>query len=238
MASAAVVDDEGRLVGRITHDDLLDVAEEEAAEDLYRMAGTDAAELETSSILRAARVRLTWLLPCMGVPLLTAAVLQVSGKAFDPVLFGALVSFAPMLGAISGNTGAQISTVIVRGFATGDFGSSRFSHALRREGRIALAIAPVCGLVAYGLAALGLDAIQALQGVSTPATEAGMIPLAVGTGMTVAVLVAATLGLTLPFVFRRLGIDPAIASGPLVSTSNDFFSMSLYMLIAYYIAAR
>ena len=101
---AVVVDADGRLLGRITHDDLLDVAEEEAAEDLLRMAGTDMAELETSSVFQAARIRLTWLLPCLFGMLLTASVLKMSEPRFDIALFASLVLFVPMIGAMGGNS--------------------------------------------------------------------------------------------------------------------------------------
>lgn len=230
--SAAVIDRQGRLLGRITNDDLLDVAEEEAAEDLFRMAGTDAAEFETSSVFRAARIRLTWLLPCMVGTLMTASVLMVSERKFDAVLFGALAAFVPMIGGMSGNSGIQISTVIIRGFATGDMGSSRISRALRREGRIALAMAPVCGLVAWLLSSLGLYALHSLGANPESGHESARIARAVGIAMTAAILVSGTLAIGLPFLFRRLNIDPAIASGPLVTTMNDVIAASIYMLLA------
>jgi magnesium transporter len=236
VSEAAVVDREGRLVGRITHDDLLDVAEEEATEDLYRMAGTDAAELETSSVLRAARVRLTWLLPCMVGMMLSASVLGLSKTAFDAVLFGALVLFVPMIGAMGGNSGIQTATVIVRGFAMGDLASTRISRIFAREGRIALAMAPVSGFVAWGLAALFLPILQRLGHSSEHVHHPGRVALAVGVAMTSAIMVAAGLGIGLPFTFRKLGVDPAIASGPLVTTLNDVISVSIYMTVAILIA--
>jgi magnesium transporter len=229
---AAVIDADGRLVGRITHDDLIDVAQ-----DLYRMAGTDAAELETSSILHAARVRLTWLLPCMAGMLLSATVLGLSKTHFDLSLFGALAMFVPMIGAISGNSGIQTSTIIVRGFATGELISTKMLRALIREGRIALVMAPVCGVIAWGLVSCFLPIAQRFtldpeHLISAP----GRVALAVGTGMASAILVAATFAITLPFMFRRLGVDPAIASGPFVTTANDVVSVGMYMVVAILVA--
>ncbi len=232
VMEAAVVDEHGRLLGRITHDDLLDVAEEEAAEDLYRMAGTDPAELETSSVFRAALVRLTWLTPCMFGMLLTASVLKISEPRFDLGLFAALVLFVPMIGAMGGNSGIQISTVIVRGFATGELASTKLLRALLREGRIALAIAPVCGVLAWVLVTVFFPVVQGMGLASAETVDAGRVALAVGSGMTVAILSAALLGILLPFTFRRLGIDPAIASGPLVTTTNDIVSVAVYMTLA------
>lgn len=236
VMEAAVVDKNDRLLGRITHDDLLDVAEEEAAEDLYRMAGTDPAELETHSVFHAARIRLTWLLPCMFGMLLTASILKISRPQFDLALFAALILFVPMIAAMGGNSGIQISTVIVRGFATGDLGSTRLLRALFREGRIALAIAPVCGVLAWGLVSLFFPLFQRFEGSSTQVGDAGRIAVAVGSAMTAAILVAGLLGILLPFTFRRLAIDPAIASGPLVTTVNDVLSVAIYMTLAMAIA--
>jgi len=234
--AAAVVDEQNRLVGRITHDDVLDVATEEAAQDMYRMAGTDAAEFETHSVFRAARIRLTWILPCMFGMLLSATVLRLSEPKFDMTLFAALVLFVPMIGATGGNSGVQISTVIVRAFAMGDHGATKLSKALFREGRIALTMAPVCGLVAWVAVMLFFPVFHQLVASSTVGDHAARVALAVGCGMTVAILTAALLGIALPFTFRRIGVDPALASGPLVTTVNDVMSVGIYMVIAMMIA--
>jgi magnesium transporter len=229
---AAVIDKSGQLLGRITHDDLLDVADEEAEEDLFRMAGTDAAELDTHSVFHAARIRLTWLLPCMFGMLLSATVLNFSAPHFDLALFAALALFVPMIGATGGNSGIQISTVIVRGFATGDVGSTKLVRALLREGRIALAMAPVCGVLAWALVNLFFPVFSWLDPAAEHLAHPGQVALAVGSAMTTAIIVAAGLGIALPFSFRRLGVDPAIASGPLVTTMNDVVSVSIYMSMA------
>jgi magnesium transporter len=236
VMEAAVVDEHDRLLGRVTHDDLLDVAEEEAAEDLYRMAGTDPAEFETHSVFHAARIRLTWLLPCMLGMLVTATVLKISEPRFDLALFAALALFVPMIGAMGGNSGIQISTVIVRGFATGELSSGRLLRALVREGRIALAIAPICGLLAWALVSLFFPVFQHFDAASRGIGDPSRVAIAVGCAMTTAILVAALLGILLPFTFRRAGIDPAIASGPLVTTMNDVVSVALYMTLAMAIA--
>lgn len=234
--SAAVVDENDRLLGRITHDDLLDVAEEEAAEDLFRMAGTDPEELETGSVLRAAFVRLKWLLPCLLGTMFTASVLMICESKFEPRLAVALVAFAPMIGAMGGNSGIQISTIIVRGFATGEFANTKISRAFRREGRIALAMAPVCGVVAWGLATGGVALLQGMGFAVGAVPHPERLTLAIGVAMTAAILMAGVLAISLPFTFRRLGVDPAIASGPLVTTLNDLISVSIYMALAMLIA--
>lgn len=236
VMSAAVVDESGKLLGLITHDDLLDVAEEEAAEDLYRMAGTDAAEFETSSVFHAARIRLTWLLPCMLGMLLTATVLGFSKSHFDTGLFIAMGFFVPMIGAMGGNSGIQISTVIVRGFATGELASVRLTRVLVREGRIALIMSVVCGLAAWTIVSISFPIFQQFGGHTEALADPARLARAVGLAMVAAILIAGFLGIALPFTFRRLGVDPAIASGPLVTTTNDIVSVAIYMTLAMYIA--
>ena len=236
VTEAAVVDRHDRLIGRITHDDLLDVADEEAAEDLYRMAGTDLAETETSSTAAAARIRLTWLLPCMIGMMGSASVLGVAQPHFDLTVFAAIVLFVPMIGAMSGSSGVQISMVIVRGFAMGDIGSLRLGRAIAREGRIALLMAPALGLASWALVTAFFPMFQEFFHSGGGVTDHSRIAIAVGAAMTTAIVGAAALGIAMPFCFRRLGFDPAIAAGPLVSTLNDLVSVSIYMMLAYVIA--
>jgi magnesium transporter len=233
--AAAVVDAGGKLLGRITHDDLLDVAEEEAEEDLLRVAGTDASELESRSTLHAVRIRATWLLPCMVGMLFSAAAIRVSEPNFDVVLWGALILFVPMLGAMGGNSGIQTSTVIIAGFASGELGSTKLARVLAREGKIALVLAPICGVAAWAFVSLALQIFDSWFGARSTGVNPERVALAVGSAMTLAVLTAATLGIALPFSFRRLGVDPAIASGPIVTTVNDVVSVSVYMLTAFYL---
>lgn len=234
---AAVVDAEDRLVGRITHDDLQDVAEDEAEEDILRLAGTDAAELETHSVLQAARIRMTWLLPCMFGMLLTATILRISKSSFDVALFATLALFVPMIGATGGNAGIQISTIIIRGFAAGDLGSTKLLRVAFREGRIALTLAPICGIAAWGLVSAFFPVFSRMAPDGPQHSDPARVALAVGTAMTSAILGAAFLGIALPFTFRRLRVDPAIASGPLVTTLNDVVSVGVYMLLAMLIAS-
>ncbi|MFQ5489661.1 MAG: magnesium transporter, partial [Phycisphaerae bacterium] len=231
LPAVPVVAADNRLIGRITADDIMDVAEEEAAEDLYRMAGTDPAEMETTSSARAAVIRLTWLLPCMMIITGTATAIAISQGIFSPGVYGAIVAFVPMVGAMSGNSGIQISTVIVRGLATGDLAGERIGLALQREGGIALIMAPVCGVASAIISRLALPLLHGLGAVKT-LEQANRVSLAVGLGMLVAILIAGVLSIILPFAFRRVGVDPAIASGPIVTTLNDVTSVTIYLAIA------
>ena len=222
---APVLDKNHRLIGRITADRIIEVAEEEAAEDLYTMAGTDADELENISILHAARIRMTWLLPCLIGTAITALVLMFF-KSHNPVIYVVAVAFVPMIAAISGNAGLQTSTIVVSGLATGHLAALKLNQVFTREVRIALLVALSCGLIGGTACAILLNA-RAPESTIEPMR----IVFAFGTAMFSAIMIATTLGLFLPFLFRRIGIDPAISSGPLVTTANDSISVAIYMTL-------
>ena len=222
-----VLDRSHKLVGRITADRVIEVAEEEAAEDLYTMAGTDPDELDTASVFRAARVRMTWLLPCLIGTGVTALVLIFFHNKFSVKVYTAAFVFVPMIAAISGNAGLQTSAIVVSGLATGHLVAMRLGQVFAREVRIALLVALSCGMLG-GIAC----AILTHSGhAENNAVEPARLVFAVGMAMFSAIMVATTLGLFLPFLFRRIGIDPAISSGPLVTTANDSISVAIYMTL-------
>ena len=230
-----VLDKNDKLVGRITADRVIEVAEEEAAEDLYTMAGTDPDELDTFSAFNAARIRMTWLLPCLIGTGVTALVLMFFDYTFDikdlSPIYTAAFLFVPMIAAISGNAGLQTSTIVVSGLATGHLAALKFSQVCTREVRIALLVALSCGLLG------GVACAILVHCKSTDNTIGSMrLVFAFGTAMFSAIMVATTLGLFLPFLFRRIGIDPAISSGPLVTTANDSISVAIYMTLTLLLA--
>jgi magnesium transporter len=230
-----VLDEEHKLVGRITADRIIEVAEEEAAEDLYTMAGTDADELDTFSAFHAARIRMTWLLPCLIGTGVTALVLMFFHDKFDiegfSVVYTAAILFVPMIAAISGNAGLQTSAIVVSGLATGHLVALRLSQVFTREVRIALLVALSCGLIGGVTCGILLNVKAAENTI-----ESFRLVFAFGTAMFSAIMVATTLGLFLPFLFRRIGIDPAISSGPLVTTANDSISVAIYMTLTLLLA--
>ncbi|MDI9431754.1 MAG: magnesium transporter [Planctomycetota bacterium] len=221
-----VLDESHKLVGRITADRVIEVAEEEAAEDIYTMAGTDPEELDTFSAFRAARIRMTWLLPCLLGTGVTAIVMNLFGTR-DPRVYLAAAAFVPMIAAISGNAGLQTSAIVVSGLATGHLVALKLSTVFSREVRIALLVAAACGLVGAVICSV-LIHYRPTQNTIEPAR----LVFAFGMAMFSAIMVATTLGLFLPFVFRKIGIDPAISAGPLVTTANDSISVTIFMMLA------
>lgn len=221
-----VLDENGKLAGRITADRVIEVAEEEAAEDIYAMAGTDAVEREQPSVFYAARVRMTWLLPCMVGTGVTAVVMLLFQKSFTGV-YAVAAAFAPMIGAISGNAGLQTSAVVVCGLATGHFAANSLRQVFIRETRVAAIVACCCGT--FG--GLIYSTLSHMLGHSLPDSVGLLrVSIAFGLSMFMAIIVSTTLGLSLPFLFKKVGIDPAISSGPLVTTANDSISVTIYML--------
>ena len=233
---APVLDNKHKLVGRITADRIIEVAEEEAAEDIYVMAGTDADELDKTSIVHAARIRMTWLLPCLLGTAITAFVMILFKNIFTQndayPIYGLVIAFVPMIAAISGNAGLQTSAIVVCGLATGHLAAGRMKQVFMREARVALLVAVCCGIIGGLICAL-------LQKFTS--AEALIIDLAllirVASAFTIAmfssIMVATSLGLLLPFFFRKIGIDPAISSGPLVTTANDSISVTIYLSLAF-----
>jgi len=138
--------------------------------------------------------------------------------------------FMPAIAAMGGNSGLQTSTIVVRGLATGDLVALKFLQVFARESRIALIVALICGLITGSIASLILHfgSDRNLLSINHPTA----LSLAVGLAMFCGIMLATSLGLALPFMFRRLGIDPAISSGPMVTTANDTISYMTYFSLA------
>jgi magnesium transporter len=211
-----VVDPDQRLKGAVTVDDILDVIEEEATEDIYKMAGSSAEEEESESILHVARYRLPWLLICLGGTQLSTMVLQVAKVQVE--LYDQMSVFTAAIMAMAGNTSLQSATTTVRRLALDTLPRTRFLRHVVRELSVALLMGVVCGCLASLFAfAFGHD----------PA-----IGLALGLAMATGMSAASLLGSAMPIVLDLFGIDPAIASGPLVSTINDSLALGVYFLVA------
>ncbi len=224
-----VLNDKHQLVGRITADRVIEVAEEEAAEDVFTMAGTDPDELDSFSAFNAARIRLTWIVPCLLGTAITALVMQFFEGQHKEIYFIA-AAFVPMIAAISGNTGLQTSAIVVQGLATGHLAALRFGQVFSREVRIAVIVALACGVLGGVICAV-VSHFKAPQEAQEAISMSHFI-FAFGIAMFVAIMVSTTLGLVLPFLFKHINIDPAISSGPIVTTANDSISVAIYMTLA------
>lgn len=216
IISLPVVDEDGRMLGRIVHDDVVDVLAEEAEEDVLRMGGTDAEELlYRDRALPIARVRLPWLAVNLFGSLLSAALLSL----FEPVLEKVIVlaSFVPVITAMGGNVGTQSSTILTRGFGTGRLDLSDVPRLVLKELRVGVIMGVLCGLVVGAVGTLFFGSGNIYLGI------------VVGVAMVAAMSAAAVVGTLAPAAMKRFGIDPAIASGPFVTTANDSVGIIIYM---------
>lgn len=211
-----VVDSENRLLGAVTIDDVLDVIEDEASEDIYKMAGSSVEEEDSESIFHVARYRLPWLLICLGGTQISTAVLQLAkGKVG---LYEQMSVFTAAIMAMAGNTSLQSATTTVRRLALDTLPRNRYLRHIRREISVALLMGAVCGALASTLGAVfGHDPI---------------IGLALGVAMALAMSTASLFGTCMPLLLSLVGVDPAISSGPLVSTINDSLALALYFSVA------
>lgn len=218
LLSLPVVDDSGRVLGRIVVDDVVDVVSEEAEEDALHMAGTTTQELlHQSAVFATARVRLPWL----GIALCCSLVSGSMVHFFESTIEQAVIifSFIPVITAMGGNVGTQSATILIRGFATGKFDLSNVPSFLYKELRVGLLMGIVYGAFAGLVATIFLTNYNFYLG------------LVVFFAMVAGMMTAAALGVLAPSLLKRLNFDPAIASGPFVTTLNDITGIIIYMLI-------
>ncbi|MDR1312439.1 MAG: magnesium transporter [Deltaproteobacteria bacterium] len=215
VKAAPVVDSQNRLLGRITVDDIIDVVHEEADQDFYRLAGSSEEELAGAGVARTATLRLPWLLFNLGGGFLTSFILSYFEKSFRETM--ALVAFVPMVMGLSGAVGSQCATITVRSIAMGRIaGGQVFKNVVKEQ--------KVSGLLAV---TLGL-AIAVASGSIHQALRLGA---AVGCSIAAAILVSAFMGVMTPVAFKAANIDPALASGPVVTSTSDVVSLLIYSLV-------
>jgi magnesium transporter len=216
ILAVPVVDESNNLVGIVTVDDVIDIFRKEATEDILKMAGVGEEFIETKSVMRSTRIRLPWLFAsCLGGIL---AFFLISKFETGLAQFAYLAAFIPVIMGMGGNIGTQSSTIVVRGLATGKINIRDLWPVVMKE----LTVGFILGVV-YGFL-IGLVA----QMQFSEFTLAMSVAFAVVSSMSVAALV----GSMVPMVFARINIDPAVATGPFVTTAIDIISIYFYFTIA------
>ena len=219
LLAIPVIEKDRTLLGIVTVDDVVDVIREEATEDFLQMAGIGKdREILMKSTFDNVKLRLPWLFASWIGGTIAAYVIGV----FEPVLQSviALAAFIPVIIGMGGNVGTQSSTIIVRGFATGRLQLSKIGSVIWKEIRVGLILG-----VFYGIL---LGAVAMLKFIDAP-PELGLV---VGLAICVSMIIATSIGTLVPIVLRKLDVDPAIASGPFVTTAIDVFGILAYFLIA------
>lgn len=213
-----VIDISGRLLGQITYDDIQDVIEEEASEDLLAYVGVSPDESISDideSRIKVALGRFPWLVFSISASMITGYILTF----FESQMSNAIIfaSFVPLIMNTTGNVGTQTAMIITRNFALGANEFGEFRLPLMREFSVGLTLGLLAGVLTSFLIFLAYQDFG--------------LGLRVGITLSVSMTVAALFGMFIPVTFKKLGIDPAIASGPLVTSGCDMLSVSLYLLI-------
>lgn len=219
LLAVPVVDDKGRLLGIITVDDILDVMEEEATEDIYRLTGTGEVkgiDIFEASVMEHARRRMPWLIISIMGGLLSGSVIGAFESTLETIVM--LAVFIPVIMDMGGNVGTQSSTLLVRGLATGEISPNDRWRYFLREAKVGLAIGFMNGTIVM---------LAAILWQRNP-----LLGVVVGIAMFSTILLAAAIGTLIPMIFNHFGFDPAITAGPFVTTIKDVTGLLVYFGIA------
>lgn len=211
-----VVDHRRYLLGIITVDDIIDVLDEEASDDYSKLAAVSDMDTFDKSPLQAAKKRLPWLLILLFLGMITANIIGVFEETLDQVAL--LAVFIPLIAGMAGNSGTQALAVAVRGIATGDIEEQSKLKLLYREAGTGLITGVISGILVVFL-------VYFWKGDF-------LIGLLVGAAISSSIIVATIAGSFVPLLIHRMKIDPAVASGPFITTINDIISILIYLGLA------
>ena len=216
IVSLPVTDTAGKLLGRITVDDIVDVLEEEHEEDVARITGSVSGATTQHSPVHMAVLRLPWVLMTLFLQLIAGVVVHAFDQTLSQVIL--LASFMPIISAISGNTGLQSAALIVRGIATGQVDYRRWWQPLRRQMITTFIVGGACGIA--------LGCIGWLWH-GTP-----LFGVVVGSSMFISVNFSGIIGTVTPMISRSLGFDPAITAGPFETAFQDIIGITVFLSLA------
>lgn len=212
-----VVDSQGVLVGIVTGDDVFEVAQEETTEDFHKSAGVTPlhVSLKDAKPSLLYRSRVVWLLLLVGVYLVSGTIMAKFQDIISEVV--ALIFFLPLLIDSAGNAGGQSATLMVRALAMGDVDSRDWVRVVGRELGLSLALGATMGVTVWAVAAFRTDPL---------------IGLITGASMVIVVLIASLVGIVIPFLLDKFGLDPAAASSPFVTSVADIVGVLVYFSMA------
>lgn len=217
LLAVPVVDENERLIGIITVDDIIDIMHEEATEDILKLAGTVEEDIMTFSSLKAARLRFPWLFVTFVGGVLSSQIISAFSSTLSKLVF--LAAFIPIIAGMGGNVGTQSVSVVVRGLATGRLDVKQLWQIVIKEVKVGILLS-----IVYGSLLVLVGFILPYGGLK--------FGLVIGLAICISISLAAMLGAFLPLVVYRLGFDPAVVSGPFITTTLDLVSTTLYLGIA------
>jgi magnesium transporter len=210
-----VVNESNQLVGQITIDDIIDVVDEEASEDLSIFAGANDEEIQEESFLKVSWFRLPWLLVAFVGQIIAAMVIQQFETTLAEII--ALTFFMPVIMAMGGNGGIQSSIIVIRGLATGEISIKSTWRRFFRELRVSLFIGFVFAILMTTVVTFWMNNFK--------------MGVVIGIALNIVILQATIFGGLIPFILKRVDIDPAMASGPFITTFNDILGLLIYLAI-------
>lgn len=216
LEAIPVVDEMGRLVGRITIDDIVDVIKEEADKDYQLAAGISQDVEADDSILDLTRARLPWLVLALFGGFISVHTLGL----FEPAMkeHGQLFFFTPLIAAMAGNVGVQSSAIIVQGLANNSISGSLWNRLLKE-----ISLSLLNGVILATILFLGSHFLLGYE------TKIGEI---IAVALISVIVIASLIGTFIPLLLDKMGIDPALATGPFITTSNDICGILIYFSIA------
>jgi magnesium transporter len=216
ILAVPVVDQSHHLVGIVTVDDVIDIFRIEATEDILKMAGVGEEYVETKSVLKSTRIRLPWLFAsCVG-GIIAFLIIGKFEDALSQITY--LAAFIPVIMGMGGNIGTQSSTIVVRGLATGRLNVRDLGKVVFKELCIGLILGIVYGLFIAAVAQFSYSTL--------------MLAVSVGLALMSSMTIAALVGSLVPMIMARINIDPAVATGPFVTTAIDIISVFFYFILA------
>lgn len=223
-----VLDDQHRLIGRITADDILDVSIEEAGEDIAQMAGTPDLLDENVSPFNIIKLRLPWLLITLCLALVNSIVIESMLESANNVI--ALAVFLPVIMAMGGNTGMQSATIIIREMAMEKLYDGDLALIVKRESFIGFCMGLICGLCGslISFAFMSINSVDTGNQLTTKD-----LAIIVFLAIVIAMTFSSFFGSAIPQILKKIGFDPAVAAGPFITTLNDIISSVIYFLTTY-----
>ncbi|KZE69552.1 magnesium transporter [Fictibacillus phosphorivorans] len=207
-----VTDEQDRLIGIVTVDDVLDVLIEEANEDIEKLSATGKSiDFQTSALIASYR-RLPWLILLLFIGILSGSIISTFEGTIEKAV--ALTYFMPMIAGMTGNTGTQSLAVVVRGLVSHDIDRQTILKLILREFGVGFIIGVTCGIIISIVAYLWKGNL--------------ILGFVVGSSLFFTLIIGTLAGTLIPLLLYRLKIDPAVASGPLITTLNDIFSLLVY----------
>lgn len=216
LEAIPVVDELGRLVGRVTIDDIVDVIKEEADKDYQLAAGISQDVEADDSIFQLTRARLPWLVLALFGGLIAVEVSSSFQSAMDQ--YKVLYFFTPLIAAMAGNVGVQSSAIIVQGLANNTLGGTLWQRLMKE-----VSLSLLNGLLLALLLLVGSHFVVGVEYI---------IGITVAISLVTVIVIASLIGTFVPITLNKYGIDPALATGPFITTSNDIFGIFIYFTIA------